>query len=237
LIRRLWRPIVTFELTGLPNDNDQFGPKYIKATLPGYNAAESVEVKLFYNKYATNHPGGGIGSPPNWYYYWGQGQVVPDLVNPLLGFIGYDDTLSIYGITTNGIIIIGPLTCTIHYNPPLGPIDGQYYGGPQTNGIDCTAEVVAHERFHEWVWNNWQLGGIWYPWTPEKDMDGDMLENTYEALVCGTDSLNSDTKNMAQFGWDILLGDQEYMGVIMGDGVRGIQIKDWSAGNYSKQWP
>jgi hypothetical protein len=63
---------VNFVFTNLPSDNDQFGNKYIKASLPRFNLAESVLVKVFFLKYATNHPAGLHPEWPNWYYYWRQ---------------------------------------------------------------------------------------------------------------------------------------------------------------------
>lgn len=62
-------PGVTFTYTNLPSQNDQFGEKYIKASLPAYNVAESVLVKVFFLKYNNDNPG---GVEPNWYYYWKQ---------------------------------------------------------------------------------------------------------------------------------------------------------------------
>jgi hypothetical protein len=46
---------VWFRYTGLPDSNNQFGVKYLKASLVDYDVAESVMVKVFFPKYATNH--------------------------------------------------------------------------------------------------------------------------------------------------------------------------------------
>jgi len=116
--------------------------------------------------------------------------------------------------------------------------------GVGVQGIDCTAEVVAHERYHQWVYFNWLPGGFWEsqygPHSSHNDRDGDWLPNEYESTVSNTDPDNSDTHRVARImnRPDIYeVGDQEYMAMLAGNGMTGDPQRDWSAGLYSKQWP
>jgi hypothetical protein len=64
---------VAMTYRGLPQNNGDFGPTMITATLPGEGSCDairaSVQVRLFFPRDAKNHPG---GSDPNWFYYWSQ---------------------------------------------------------------------------------------------------------------------------------------------------------------------
>jgi hypothetical protein len=245
---------VTFTYTDLPHSNDEFGDKYVIASIPAYYEAESVLVRAYFpvDSDISNH---GVDTTPNWFYYWQTGAVVPQMAGVL-----YDPSfpntpfIKKYGETKpNGTIYIGPAADEIHYpcqNP--GPncygflINGIPFGGDHVNGIDCTAEVVAHEQYHAWVFANWRTGQwlkVYGPWTPGQggnDRDGDWLPNEYETLVSNTDPDNCDTHNVS-----IIMnnpnyyahGDTEYMAMRQANGATGLVSKDWSAGLYSKQWP
>jgi hypothetical protein len=105
------------------------------------------------------------------------------------------------------------------------------------NGIDCTSEVVAHEKYHRWVHNNWHSGG---QWNGQQDTDGDQLPDDYENNVSHTNADSSDSYNVAgirNYPPYRRYGDQEYMAMKIGNHLQGVSQKDWSAGNYSKQWP
>ena len=56
---------------GLPEDNNKFGVKTVKATLKvdSCKIEKTREVRLFYPRDEKNNPG---GKYPNWYYYWKQ---------------------------------------------------------------------------------------------------------------------------------------------------------------------
>lgn len=69
-----WTDTLTY--TGLPENNNDFGNKSLTVyALPGDSA--TVPYQVFYDKTATNHPGGDQTPPnivsnrsPNWFYYW-----------------------------------------------------------------------------------------------------------------------------------------------------------------------
>ena len=56
---------------GLPEDNNEFGPKTVKATLKvdSCRLEETREVQFFYPRDEKNNP---EGKYPNWFYYWKQ---------------------------------------------------------------------------------------------------------------------------------------------------------------------
>ena len=64
-------PRLKVRYEGLPKDNTQFGPKKVHAivNVGGCQVEDSITVKLFYPRDATNNPGGEF---PNWFYYWKQ---------------------------------------------------------------------------------------------------------------------------------------------------------------------
>lgn len=241
---------VDFYYAGLPTQNKDFGEKkYIKASLQAYDVAESVRVYVYFpvDNDISNHPG---GTSPNWFYYWQEGNAVPNMSGVIYDSgIGYGET------SPTGTIKIGPAADNIHY-PCDTPAPGCYgflingigFGGDAINGMDCTAEVVAHERYHAWVYANWRIGGQWYndyggPRTTGpggNDIDGDWLPNEYENDVSHTLPTNSDTHDVARIRNNPsyrAYGDEEYMAMLAGNGVTGDHQKDWSAGTYSKQWP
>jgi len=152
----------------------------------------------------------------------------------------YDANLSGYGSTQGNTVKIGPSAATVHY-PIHGDtgytINNVDFGGNDVNGIDCTAEVVAHEKYHRWVYRNWQSGGIWYGQT---DTDGDGLPDNYEVNISSTFPDSSDSYHVAIIRNHPpyqAYGDQEYMAMVTANGMVGDSLKDWSAGLYSKQWP
>jgi hypothetical protein len=247
---------VTIEYSNLPEDNDQFGVKYIKVAIPAYNVADSVLVKVFFDKTSDNNP---EVPYPNWYFYWGEGSEPNPVVAGLPGCAYNALLIDRYGTTDTitGFIQIGPRASRIHYecSPPGGPgcygylINGIRFGGDHVNGVDCTAEVVAHERFHKWVvLEAWAPGGSWYtlyggPRTTGpfgNDRDGDWLPNFYEEMVSETDPDNPDTFDISGIFHNpeiYPIGDWEYVCMIEGNGKLGDHSRDWSAGIYSKQWP
>ncbi len=228
---------VVFVFTGLPASNSEFGQKWVYASFPAWDAKDSVIALAFFSKDIDNHPG---RVTANWFFYWQEGDVVPNMAG-----VGYDPMLIGYGQTSNGVITIGPAAATIHY-PGGYIINGIHFGGNHVNGVDCTAEVVAHERYHAWVFSNWR-GGQWFidygPRTTGpggNDRDGDWLANEYETSVSNTDPDNPDTHDVARirhYPPYYSYGDQEYMAMVAGNGVTGDHLRDWSAGLYSKQWP
>lgn len=78
---KLWKATATF--TGLPDENDDFGVKAVILHVMDGNDdpllhISSEPIEVFFDRDATNHPGGTAGDP-NWFYYWGQVHVNPNV--------------------------------------------------------------------------------------------------------------------------------------------------------------
>lgn len=138
----------------LPDKNNKFGNNTIRAraTARGTNYDATAGVKFFFDKTATNHPGGGT---PNWYYYWKQ-------TSASSGSPKYDSSLSSYG----------------RYDPGNTYFSiGQQASGPNSetshDGIDCFAETCLHENLHQSHWWNWISPHL-------TDSDGDWMPDAIE---------------------------------------------------------
>lgn len=59
--------VATVTFTGLPTASTSFGKKNASVTYAA--GTDTILTEMFFNKTATNHPAGELGSP-NWYYYW-----------------------------------------------------------------------------------------------------------------------------------------------------------------------
>jgi len=160
----------TAELTGLPMNNSDFGPKTVAVTAQNMEAGISLslqtEIEVFYPKFARNHPGPdqtpplaqqqATGNPPadrapNWFHYWNQTPAGSS--NALY----YNQEGTLDGLAPAGFYWENP-------NPyPKNAIwiqDGaadadvaRGLGGPQqppppVEGIDLFANIVLHELRH-----------------------------------------------------------------------------------------
>jgi len=65
-------PSVTFTYSALPDSNNSFGDKTLRLSHPNRCEYVARTVQIFFAEEATNHPGAGHGTVPNWYYYWEQ---------------------------------------------------------------------------------------------------------------------------------------------------------------------
>jgi hypothetical protein len=177
---------VNFRFQGLPADNNQFGKKYIKVSLPNYNVAESVLVRFYYPSDATNHPGQGMGLTPNWYYYWGQ---TPANLEP-------DDYGGTYcNDSTYGYFHLWGYTSAenMFHICDLASFINLSRGYPsRSTGIDCFSETCLHEHKHYSNWWGW-WGHHQYDST-YADRDGDYIPSVLEPLM-GFDSTQRDSDN------------------------------------------
>lgn len=184
--------------------------------------------KLFFEKSGDEDSDG----EPNWFEHWATDGAVPRL-----GEAYYDPAMVYYGCfgCTGTRVELGPSAAGQHYGSAivLNTYFGtESFGGPSITGIDCASEVVAHEFYHKWVWQNWQSGGMWVGKT-DSDQSGsydDDLPDDYENTVSHTWNNDTDTYDLEHKKSSIYkyYGDQEYMAMRTGNLTKGNPAKDWA---------
>ena len=135
---------VTFYYTELPQHNDEFGIKCLKASLPAYDVSESVMVKVYYPKNSQNNP---AGLEPNWYFYWSQtiastGTHVYDPTTDEIGYYRFGDHQFFIGYKA---ALSSWVVCA----------------ATRYDGIDFFAATCFHENEHQSYYDLWwrPLGG------------------------------------------------------------------------------
>ena len=175
---------VTFTFQGLPRDNDALGPKVIRAEAAGKSA--EVTVEIFFNPTEWNNPGS--GALPNWFYYWEQTRAG--------GGESFDYTPERRSLVTGGLAQAQYdyaedkvyLTDRTFEGSCAARTAG--YGGGESTGIDCFAEMVRHENQHKkdrhawWGATNPQLPGT------EGDFDGDLVPDHIEKALSESRACN-----------------------------------------------
>jgi hypothetical protein len=121
-------------------------------------------VQVFFPKYATNHPGGGSGTPPNWYYYWDQ---IPSVHR---GTHEYEETLS--GRSETRFVAGRGWVCFIRHGAGDASAHGTW---DNATGIDLFANACRHEEQHRIDMNTFWDGG---DRDPANDQDGDLIPRT-----------------------------------------------------------
>ena len=187
--------------------------------------------KLFFEKLGDEDG----DDEPNWFEHWATDGAVPRL-----GEAYYDPTMSGYGCfgCTGTNVEVSPSAAGQHYSSPIvltTHFGTESFGGPTVTGIDCAAEVVAHEFYHKWVWENWRPGGAWVgktdsdEGTPTSDYDDD-LHDDYENTVSYTWNNDTDTYDLEHKKYWVYkyYGDQEYMAMKKGSATTGDHGKDWA---------
>jgi hypothetical protein len=169
----------------LPRSNDDFGPITIRATLE--HQVQDVEVLLFFDPEATNHPEdhptlrslGVSGVPPdsvpNWYYYWTQ---TPAMLGEAQGIIRYQPFIPAVNNPTDRVTaryeFAGDRLLISDRVYPDGcreRVDSVAHAplGVRATGVDCFGEMVRHEFQHrvqemEWWRSGWSgapfVGGV-----------------------------------------------------------------------------
>jgi len=167
-------------------------------------------------------------SPPNWFVYWRKDGAVPDMEKVSDYTYNWYDTG--YGGVENGVIYLTDKAADTHYPGGL-KFNNIQFGGDEVEGIDCAAEVVAHEIYHLKVFD--ALRGKpwegWDNWTGWDHNDTDGLPDKYETDTSGTDPKNPDTYGLAKKDSEYAkYGDQEYMAMRAGNGRKGVIKKDWA---------
>lgn len=212
---------ISFE--GLPGNSSHFGKKKITASACG--KSDSVVVELFFPPDASNHPGAGNGTIPNWFYYWRQTKAAKR----------YNPAYAPEKIATDGSKAIGQydyaadkvfLTDQI-MQKSCAP-RAKALGGKESKGIDCFAETARHETRHQkerWEW--------WGATNPQAlsfyerhklDFDGDLVPDDVEIKLAGKncskwdptscdgrpkDSLFDIEMNAYWIGWEWAVGSAD----------------------------
>jgi len=191
--------------------------------------SKTQRFKLFFVKKGYDQG----GTTPNWFIYWKADGAVPNMdvavYSPeAMGYGRYD--------TGTGKVFLTPYSADQHYPVTVTvSVTGESFGGPSVTGIDCTAEIVAHELYHKWVADQWKSGGSFVGKTSSDD---DELPDDYENTISHTSPTNPDTYKIwaVKFDPDYMdYGDQELMAMRAGNGVTGTVSNDWA--NPGKQDP
>jgi len=149
---------IHFRYENMPRANSQFGRKYIEAKLASYNVADSVKVKAFYPKYATNDPDP-AHDWPNWYYYWRYTDAVVLGPQTFRGDSCSDSTAGYFLPPEPGFHI-----CDSAATESYSECDSQTW-----NGIDLFAATERHENQHRLDW--WDFWGNHGGYNQAADMD------------------------------------------------------------------
>lgn len=163
--------------TGLPEKNDDFGKKTVELLVDGLSV-ESASIKVFFPKFATNHPGG-ISDDPNWFYYWKEGGVCG--IQPGDIYDGNDTKdLGYCKPDKDSNVRLCALGC-LQGQGPMTFYSGSAAFGSATvsghgKGIKCVAEVLEHERHHIFIYalrnRGTDFDGDWVPDALEGTLDG-----------------------------------------------------------------
>ncbi|OYV88067.1 MAG: hypothetical protein B7Z73_09255 [Planctomycetia bacterium 21-64-5] len=144
-----WLDNITY--TGLPSNSSDFGTKQVTVSaFPGDSDSEQYQV--FFNRNATNHPGGDDTPPnvasarsPNWFHYWIQAVASSDNVY-------YNSNEQNYGEAPAMLQWSNPLNygkTDVWIGSAASGSDTRRDGSNQVvTGIDLFANVLAHEHVH-----------------------------------------------------------------------------------------
>ena len=170
---------VRIRFEGLPGNTSQLGKKKITASACG--KSDSVVVELFFPPEASNHPGAGNGTTPNWFFYWRQTKAGK----------GYRPAYTPEKIATDGSRAIGQYDYTADkvfltdqiMQKSCAP-RAKALGGKESKGIDCFAETARHETQHQK--ERWEWWGTTNPQVlsfferHKLDFDGDLVPDDVE---------------------------------------------------------
>lgn len=258
--------LVEFDLNGLPPSNDAFGDNngknWIKASVPIENCTiESLRpIMLFYlsDAYYVEDDGYRV---PNWYHYWKQGAVSN------LHYLSYTEAEATGAYDYRGMNEFGYPIEALYIGftgdgegPDFNNIDPYFPQYMIPSGVDNSANISKHELKHQYFYHQWMPpDGEWYvrfgahpritdpetddPTTNPNDKDGDMIPNIVEMEYnrqYGDDfrlrlSINEcDSYSIPNYEG---LADQEIMCRIAAWNETGDASKDWSRGEFAKNWP
>lgn len=222
-----------FVYQGLPSANSSFGDRTMYLKVQGADA-QTARFQVFFNATATNHPGVGSGTVPNWYYYYNQVYPAPGNYGPGSSRNTTDSSgqrIIIIGDTAHGLrthrvfnrITLANGTRHIHYAATL-----------DVGGIHRYIIACGHEKGHY----DHYTRGIEFT---QPDMDGDTINDAWEARN-NLDPTHSDTSraylNDPPDSINYGKGDRECLADIAALGTlrphKELWRQDWS--NDGLQW-
>ena len=196
--------------TNLPEKNEHFGKKMVFLKYGAERMAQD-DFEVFFSKDATNHPGAGAGTTPNWFYYWKDGDVCGIPKNTI-----YDDSdKDNYGFVlpgTDRILRLGPLAAKKNTGPEKytssiiipGSSPSVTFGDLTVTGtgegIFCVAETVEHELYHLSVYDNLQ---------GKSDDDQDGVATSSEGTLTSVNSSSRHADTFSMGGSYSNYGDDE----------------------------
>jgi len=161
-------PTPVVDITGLPADNGEFGPRNLELDHPLGFWTDEQEIELFFERDAWNHPPEVVLPPeptPNWYYYWSQ-------------------TSASYGAHVYEPSIPDPCGWYEWRNGAwralIGPAANETEPRQGYEGIDCFARICRHEAQHVADMTAWWLGQQIEGWN---DLDDDHMPDNQEHLI------------------------------------------------------
>jgi len=232
-------PTVTVSYTNLPQHNDDFGKKTVRASVntPRCTAQAEKELQFFFPRDATNNPG---GKNPNWFYYWTQTAAAKpsgQYMNIEYGGLTFDRCAesgipAIFkpgaGYKTIHVCDLSKLGSEFKEVYPLldHTTAAKYLGTRTVTGIDTFAAAIIHEYQHYLAYHNWREGKSTTQ-LDAQDQDRDGIPDSVEPSL-GYDPTKFQTylPNDPKVGKDKVGGDEEWMAY---EAMRG-----YAPGTYDK---
>jgi len=187
------------KFTGLPSKNDDFGKKKVQLLVDG-KPTDAAAVKVFFQKSATNHPGGQSGDP-NWFYYWKEGDVCGIGANDVFDGKAQPNCLG-YTVTGKDYIVRLCARAALQNQGPVTYSGASAWGSAvvcgQGKGIKCVAEILQHERHHLALYD------AFYAQNQPADPDRDFVSTNDEG---STDRIQSDPNDPDTFNIKLSIPD------------------------------
>ena len=143
-------PQVTFTYTGLPSSNSGFGEKTLTLEYSNTGIKDTKTIEIFFEPTATNHPGAGSGTTPNWFYYWQNAGVISTDFE-------YDSN-QLWGNYINGQLYLGPNAIGPDWDPTANGwpdntvvFKNRYYHTTINSGDDGIARTWARSDDYQEV--------------------------------------------------------------------------------------
>ena len=240
-------PHVKVTYKGLPEDNNEFGPKTVQAVVNvgGCQTEETRKVKLFYIRDAKNNPGGQV---PNWLYYWKQtpaGKPRGQLVNiewggTTFGACANPNTLAQYtpnyAHATIHVCNLNKLGVNFENTFPVLSLSSPYHIGWATSKhIDTFATAIIHEYVHWLAYHDWKHGKT-NDQLHAEDSDEDGVPDSAEPGF-GFDEEKFQTHFANHPQLKGIKGDEEWLAYMSMSEIKIGTLDQYDWGYPGKNWP